>query len=139
MSKILQISSESVTLGLDDGSLQVYSLNSCNGFVPEVGLEVDVYTDGVKTIIVKKASVQNTFRSVGGVDSSGNHKVNKIAYLIITFFLGGLGIHKFFAGHIFLGILYLLFFWTFIPSLIAFIEFIIAIFKTPDGNGDIIV
>lgn len=54
MSKILQISSESVTLGLDDGSLQVYSLNSCNGFVPEVGLEVDVYTDGVKTIIVKK-------------------------------------------------------------------------------------
>ena len=110
MSKILQISSESVTLGLDDGSLQVYPLNSCNGFVPEVGLEVDVYTDGVKTIIVKKASVQNTFRSVGGVDSSRNHKVNKIAYLIITFFLGGLGIHKFFAGHIFLGILYLLFF-----------------------------
>ena len=54
MSKILQISSESVTIGLDDGSLQDYPINCCNGFKPEIGIEVEVYSDGTKTLIVKK-------------------------------------------------------------------------------------
>ena len=42
-------------------------------------------------------------------------------------------------SHIFLGILYLLFCWTGIPSLVAFIEFIIAICKSADENGEISV
>ena len=41
------------------------------------------------------------------------------------FFLGGLGVHKFYLGQTGLGFLYLIFFWTFIPALVAFIEFII--------------
>jgi hypothetical protein len=37
-------------------------------------------------------------------------------------FLGGLGAHKFYMGETGLGILYLVFFWTGIPSIVAFIE-----------------
>ncbi len=44
---------------------------------------------------------------------------------ILAFFFGGVGAHKFYLGQIGSGILYLVFCWTFIPSLIAFIEFII--------------
>ena len=46
---------------------------------------------------------------------------------LLAFFLGGIGIHKFYLGKTIQGIFYLLFCWTWIPSLIAFIEFIIYI------------
>ena len=139
MSKILQISSESVTIGLDDGTLQDYPINCCNGFKPEIGIEVEVYSDGTKTLIVKKVSIRNVIKHPNSVEPNGRHKVNKLAYVLLTFFLGGIGIHKFYSGHFLLGILYLLFCWTGIPSLIAFIEFIIAICKSADENGEISV
>jgi len=44
---------------------------------------------------------------------------------LLAFFLGGIGIHKFYLGRPFQGIIYLLFFWTLIPGIIAFIEFIV--------------
>lgn len=50
---------------------------------------------------------------------------SKIAAALLAFFLGGFGVHKFYLGQIGQGILYLVFFWTFIPAIIAFIEFII--------------
>ncbi|HQV26072.1 MAG TPA: TM2 domain-containing protein [Acinetobacter sp.] len=50
---------------------------------------------------------------------------SRVVAIILAFFLGGLGIHKFYLGRIGWGIIYLIFCWTFIPSLIAFIEFII--------------
>ncbi|MGM3159963.1 TM2 domain-containing protein [Dickeya undicola] len=50
---------------------------------------------------------------------------SRIAAALLAFFLGGLGVHKFYLGKIGQGFLYLIFCWTFIPSLIAFIEFII--------------
>ncbi|MCD7710766.1 MAG: NINE protein [Porphyromonadaceae bacterium] len=43
---------------------------------------------------------------------------------ILAFLLGGLGIHKFYLGKK-IGILYLLFCWTLVPSIIAFIEFVL--------------
>lgn len=49
---------------------------------------------------------------------------SKIVAALLAFFLGGIGIHKFYLGQGGMGVLYLLFFWTFIPSIIAFFEFI---------------
>ncbi|HEY9703824.1 MAG TPA: TM2 domain-containing protein [Allocoleopsis sp.] len=55
---------------------------------------------------------------------------SKGAAIVLCFFLGGLGIHKFYLGETVPGILYLVFCWTFIPSLIAFIEFFLLIFMS---------
>jgi len=52
-------------------------------------------------------------------------KHNKIAAALFAFFLGGIGAHKFYLGSAGLGIVYLLFCWTGIPSLIGFIEGIV--------------
>ncbi len=50
---------------------------------------------------------------------------SRIAAGLFGIFLGGLGVHKFYLGKIGMGILYLVFCWTYIPSLIGFIEGII--------------
>jgi TM2 domain-containing membrane protein YozV len=41
---------------------------------------------------------------------------------LLALFLGGIGVHKFYLGRGGMGVVYLLFCWTFIPSLIAFVE-----------------
>jgi TM2 domain-containing membrane protein YozV len=50
---------------------------------------------------------------------------SRMAAALLAFFLGGFGAHKFYLGKIGLGFLYLVFCWTLIPAIIAFIEFII--------------
>lgn len=50
---------------------------------------------------------------------------SKIVAGVLALFLGGFGIHRFYLGNIGLGILYLLFCWTMIPGVIAFIEGIV--------------
>ena len=50
---------------------------------------------------------------------------NRMTAALLAFFLGGLGVHHFYLGNTLLGVIYLLFCWTFIPAIIAFIEFII--------------
>ncbi|AFZ54825.1 NINE protein [Cyanobacterium aponinum UTEX 3222] len=43
---------------------------------------------------------------------------------VLAFFVGGFGVHKFYLGNNFAGILYLLLFWTFIPSILAIFDFL---------------
>ena len=57
---------------------------------------------------------------------------NKVALILITFFFGAFGGHKMYVKKFGLAVLYFLFFWTAIPSLIAFIEFIIYIIKSEE-------
>jgi len=49
---------------------------------------------------------------------------NKRIATILAFFLGGFGVHRFYLGQPILGLIYLLFFWTFIPFLIGYLDFI---------------
>ncbi len=42
--------------------------------------------------------------------------------VLLAIFLGGFGIHKFWLGETTTGVIYLLFCWTFIPSLIAIVD-----------------
>lgn len=58
-----------------------------------------------------------------GINTQGTK--SRIAAALLAFFLGGFGVHKFYLGKIGQGFSYLIFCWTFIPSIIAFIEFII--------------
>ena len=52
---------------------------------------------------------------------------SRVTAILLAFFLGGFGAHKFYLGRPGAGIIYLIFFWTFIPALIAFVEFIVYI------------
>ncbi len=47
---------------------------------------------------------------------------NHIVAGVLALLLGGFGIHKFYMGKTGMGILYLLFCWTFIPALVSLIE-----------------
>lgn len=58
--------------------------------------------------------------------------VSKAVLLLLTFFTGGLGGHKFYLGKNWQGVLYLLFFWTYIPALVALVEFVIYIFTSSE-------
>jgi len=58
---------------------------------------------------------------------------SRIAAALFALLLGGLGIHKFYLGRIWQGVLYLLFCWTFIPALIGFIEGILYLTMSDDN------
>jgi len=62
------------------------------------------------------------------------HKSKTTAGLL-ALFLGGFGAHHFYLGQIGLGILYLLFFWTFIPAIVAFFEALVFFFQS-DASFD---
>ncbi len=77
------------------------------------------------------------------------NSINKVALLLTTVFLGGIGGHRFYQRKYLLGTLYLLFFWTYIPTLVSWIEFIIYACKSEaslqekypevSGSGPILV
>lgn len=61
---------------------------------------------------------------------------NKIVAAILAILLGGLGVHKFYLGQTGKGILFLVFCWTYIPSLLGLIEGIM-ILTSHDENFQI--
>ena len=50
---------------------------------------------------------------------------SRVAAILLAFFLGGFGAHKFYLGRPGAGILYLLFFWTLIPAFVSLVELIV--------------
>lgn len=85
-------------------------------------------TINVKSEICPKCGVRQAGMNTG---TNPNGKT-KMAAALLALFLGGFGAHKFYLGKVGMGILYLLFFWTLIPSLIAFIEFILFLTMTEE-------
>ena len=112
-------------------------------FEPHLFDEVDVYSNELKTIITKKGVRPSSTYNSNDLNSNEaptkGTVVNKGVYLLLIFFLGGLGVHKFYTKKIFGGVMYLLFSWTFIPAFLALIHFVICLFKPADDNGNIIV
>jgi TM2 domain-containing membrane protein YozV len=48
---------------------------------------------------------------------------DRIAAALLALFFGGLGLHHFYLGRPILGIIYILFCWTFIPMILGVVEF----------------
>jgi TM2 domain-containing membrane protein YozV len=159
MAKIVSVTDETVKIGQDDGSLREVRRADLN-FNPSVGDEVEVYADETSITVIKVdpkpapggvsqagEGVQiniNQDQSVGAgaaaaAAPAGGKVVNKTTYIILAFFLGGLGAHKFYSGQAGLGIVYLLFFWTCVPAVVALIEAIVALTKAADAHGNIVV
>jgi TM2 domain-containing membrane protein YozV len=57
---------------------------------------------------------------------------NKTTAAILAALLGGLGVHNFYLGKTTKGILYLVFFWTGIPAILALIDFIVILTMTDE-------
>jgi TM2 domain-containing membrane protein YozV len=156
MSKILEVRDDIVKIGTDDGKIKEVRREDVN-FSPVIGDKVEMFENESSVIVTKieeKKPEENTQQ--GGVNininnsntntnpntvysGEGKKVVNKWVYVLLAFFLGGIGAHKFYAGKIGAGICYLLFCWTGIPALIAFIEWIIALCAKADSNGNILV
>lgn len=64
-------------------------------------------TDGQRLLFLSEYNQRRKDRTVG---------------LLLTLFLGGLGIHRFYLGQVGLGLLYLLFCWTFLPVFVSLVE-----------------
>jgi TM2 domain-containing membrane protein YozV/Tfp pilus assembly protein PilE len=71
--------------------------------------------------------------SCGASQRQGRYKSKTLA-TILAFFFGGFGIHRFYLGQ-WWGIFYLLFFWLWIPAIIALIECIVFL-ATDQRNWD---
>ena len=156
MKTIVDIREDVIYIGDENGGLQEVRREDCL-FTPAIGDAVNVFSNDTKTIVQKiddtkvQTNMTNDKVHIHIVNENGSSSyqdlalrqggrvVNKAIYCVLAFFLGGLGIHKFYAGKIGSGILYLIFCWTFIPGLIALIEFIIALCKPSDSQGNIVV
>ena len=151
MARIIKIEEDKIVIGTDDNKIKEIRKSDVN-FDAMVNDEVEIFENDEKTFVVKsndkKDSLQNSEININlsnnqngqPVYIANNTKVvNKTTYCLLAFFLGGIGIHKFYAGKTSSGILYLIFFWTFIPAFIAFIEFIVALCKKADSNGNILI
>jgi TM2 domain-containing membrane protein YozV len=57
---------------------------------------------------------------------------NKVVAGVLAILLGGFGIHKFYLGKLGQGILYLIFAWTAIPSIIGLIEGILYLVQSDE-------
>lgn len=87
-----------------------------------------------------KVSIDGTVPETSAPSSAvGVKTVDKLAFSLLAFLLGTFGIHRFYAGRMFSGIMYLLFFWTGVPSILGIIEFVVAIVKDGDQNGKLVV
>ncbi len=75
------------------------------------------------SVIIQQV-VPPTQTYVSGINPAWPIK-SKVAAGLLAIFLGGIGIHKFYLGKVGMGILYIVFCWTYIPAIIGFIEGII--------------
>lgn len=128
MDKVVKIDNEYIFIGRSDGRLLKIRRNQFTN-KPNLGDVVELFEneDEIVVTVIKQYGEKQ------------ENKVNKVIYLLLTIFLGTLGIHKFYAKHYVKGILYLLFAWTIIPFLLNIIEFFVVFYKDSDKYGNIYV
>lgn len=110
-------------------------------FCPKCGakqdgtIEAEVVNDSYKGGSFQN-NVSQDLKDAAKFTSDNISPCSRTIAAVLAFFLGGFGIHRFYVGKITSGVFMLIFFWTFIPAIIAFIDFILILcgqFK--DGQG----
>ena len=144
--KVIKSNGVSVTLGFEDGSLRDIPRDQMDFFAQD-GSQVDVYESDGKTVYVQHkggsfgaGNMNDTLANAQVMFKGDQVVISKAVYILLAFFLGGIGAHKFATKKYVQGVLYLVFFWTFIPGLIALIELIRCAVAIPaDENGNIVM
>ena len=152
--KIIRIENDLIIIRIisDNSIIEIHRSNFT--FVPNVGDSIEIFKNDDETIVTKmdqesETSNMNEHDDGINIDSNGNmytdepefngkKVVNKFMYCILAIFFGGLGLHKFYCRKKEIGLLYLALFWTGIPWAISIIDFIIALTKKADSNGNIL-
>ncbi|MBC1987409.1 TM2 domain-containing protein [Listeria sp. FSL L7-0478] len=168
MAKVIKIEDNSAIVLKDNGETIDISL-TCFTFSPDTGDEVEVYKHGEELIVNKKTEKATENPNINIVNNNSQNQdqaqeqaqtqtqtqtvvteirfsqkdegklVNKWVYVALALLLGTFGAHKFLAGKNGQGVLYIVFCWTGIPSIVSFIEGIVAIFKKADANNEILI
>ena len=154
MAKIIKVTGAEVTIAHNEEYIKINP--SELSFIPQLGDEVEVHKVDEEIIVMKKDNkeddkinisivnennaVQNQSQVVNTQTTAvGLHYVNKWVYVLLAIFFGGFGAHHFYAGYNSKGIFYLLLFVTGISIILGFFQGVLALFKTPDANGKIMV
>ena len=158
MAKIIKLEENKVVIAKDDNTIVRVDYDALS-FRPFVGDEVDLFLDGETYIVnevknkkndeginisivnennssaTNQTSVSQNQTMINNVTAPDNRKyVNKWIYIILALTLGGLGVHRFYAGQK-SAVLYLVFCWTFVPAILSFIDAIKALFKKTNSQG----
>jgi len=89
-----------------------------NKFCRDCGAEIHAKAEICTACGIRQLPVPGVIQ-LGNIAPNGR---SKLAAVLLAFFLGGFGIHKFYLGQTGWGIIYLLLCWTFIPAFVALIE-----------------
>ncbi len=141
--KIIEIKDTKVIVKTKDDIKKIIPKSKIN-FNYEVGMTIKIIekvTD-YEVINPHKVAGMNNGREINGIPEYllfGSKSVNKTKYCLLIIFLGGLGFHHFYVKKYKKGLLYLLFFWTLIPFILAFIDFTHVIAIEEDSFGNIII
>lgn len=132
MSEILEIGQSVVKIGSDTGEIINAPLATLQFANPQVGDRVKVYKSGKEVIVTKD---DNT-TALGATSADGTRKINKVIYVLVTFFIGWLGVHRFMRGQVGLGIFMLLLGSWITLGIWPLVDFIIGLVKLSAYSGD---
>ena len=128
MNEILAIDAQTVKIGKADGTILEVPFTAIQYQSPAVGDHVKIFETGDQILVSRDqtSSVEVT---------RDGRRINKIVYVLLAFFLGGLGVHRFMRGQIGLGIMMLLFNWLTL-GIWSLVDFIISLVKLSAYDGD---
>lgn len=161
MAKIISFSEETVQIGTPEGELLEIPRSDCLFADPVIGEEVEVFRSGERVVVQRPLAPKGTFSGIPAAPQVTEQKygyetnnlppassvwrnpnpkcVSKVAYVVLVLLLGGVGAHKFYSGHISAALVYLLFFWTGVPAILALIDAVMGILAPADKEGRILV
>lgn len=101
--RVIKLDGKTATLGMQDGTVLEVPCAEL-GFKASLNDEIEIFVNNGKTIYTKAAPNGTT------IVVETDKKANKLIYFLLAFFLGTTGVHNFYSGNTFIGIIWLIVF-----------------------------